>query len=124
MDCESQQLMISKLSDGELPAEESAALFIHLGTCPACREFYGQLHRLTRVLDRERDAVIPAPPVTAQRGYPHRTRMWTTMVRVPLVIVALLVGSLLFSLYFSFRKSTGSEMVYLVTLPQIVVHGN
>jgi predicted anti-sigma-YlaC factor YlaD len=127
MNCESHQLMISKLSDGELPPEECALIFTHLGICASCREFYAQLQRLQRALSRERETGIPAGtlPTTIRRERSLRRRhLWTRTVRVPLLVAALVAGSFLLSLYFSLTRHAGTETVFLMTLPQVVVHPN
>ncbi len=50
MRCRSAAALISHAMDRRLPPEDSAALYVHLAICPACRRYRGQLALLRRVL--------------------------------------------------------------------------
>jgi predicted anti-sigma-YlaC factor YlaD len=51
MNCEYYQLNISKLLDQELDEENSAVLFLHMGSCAECRSFFRVMLRIESAME-------------------------------------------------------------------------
>jgi Putative zinc-finger len=49
-DCESYEMSLSALADGELPAEDLLPTLDHLAECPSCQAFYRDLRALAAAL--------------------------------------------------------------------------
>lgn len=131
MNCESHELQISRLTDGESSVEESAEIFGHLGGCMSCREFFFQLQRLNGSLERSSKAKIPT---TFEKSVQTTTKMsnnsqsmWGRKVAVRFPIAILVVFVLFFGIFFLIQselKLPNREMVYLVNLPEVVISSN
>lgn len=108
-DCESYEMSLSALADGELPAEDLLPTLDHLAECPSCQAFYRDLRALAAVLPssdpRRLAASAPgeapeeiwrrietaAAPALSRTG---RARPWAMRLAAALVLVAGLWGAL------------------------------
>ena len=131
MNCELCQNQISRLMDGELPIEESAEMFDHLGKCETCRKFYYQLRSLNLSLGQLRQANVPLPTGrevhTATKKSNQFDRFWSKQIPVRFPVLTLLVFALAIGVFFSIQmgfKPRERETVYLTKLPEVVVTAN
>lgn len=60
-DCETYEISISSLADGELPLEDLLPTLDHLAECPSCQAFYRDVRALAAALPA---GSAPAPPPT------------------------------------------------------------
>ena len=105
IDCETCEMSLSALADGELPPEELLPVIDHLAGCPGCQAFYRDLRSLAASLpDPQR---LPAPaeapeeiwqrieraavPASVQAG---RMRPWALRSAAAVLLVAGLWGAL------------------------------
>ena len=104
-DCETYEMSISALADGELPAEELLPTLDHLAECPSCQAFYRDVRALAAALPAGA-APAPAPaeapeevwrrieaaaPALARTG---RARPWALRLAAAVLLVAGLWGAL------------------------------
>jgi len=68
-DCETYEMSISALADGELPAEDLLPTLDHLAECPSCLAFYRDLRALAAALPAA--AAERADPLTAPGEAPE-----------------------------------------------------
>ncbi len=109
-DCETYEMSISALVDGELPKEELLPTLDHLAACPGCQAFYRDLRSLAAALPGEADgatffssasgeapeevwrrieaATAPALPRTG------RSQPWVMRLAAAVLLVASLWGAL------------------------------
>lgn len=95
-DCETCEMSISALTDGELPAEDLLPTLDHLAECPSCRAFYRDLRALAAALPPEevwRRIEVAAAPGLSRTG---RARPWAMRLAAALLLVAGLGGALAF----------------------------
>jgi predicted anti-sigma-YlaC factor YlaD len=138
MSCEYYQKNISKLLDDELPENESAELFNHLGSCGICREFFRKTIRIQSLMD---ELNVPEPmglsnPVTesAVHKSPIRNKILHYRkfreVRIPLSIAAAVVvfvtaGTIALSSFYMRHKpeisDNSARIVYSCTLPTVYI---
>jgi predicted anti-sigma-YlaC factor YlaD len=106
-DCETYEMSLSALADGELPTDELLRAIDHLAECPGCRAFYRDLRALAAALpDPQRlSASVPgeapeeiwrrieaaAAPALAPAG---RIRPWALRLAAAVLLVAGLWGAL------------------------------
>jgi predicted anti-sigma-YlaC factor YlaD len=107
-DCETYEISISALADGELPAEDLLPTLDHLAECASCRAFYRDVRALAAALPADAGLASSVPPeapeeiwhrieaATApaffQRGRPGRAPSWA--LRAAVLLVAGLWGGL------------------------------
>lgn len=102
-DCESYEMSLSALADGELPAEDLLPTLDHLAECPSCQVFYRDLRALAAALPgsdpRRLAASAPAEapeeiwrrieteaaPALSRTG---RARPWAMRLAAALLLVA------------------------------------
>lgn len=144
MKCEEYQGWISQYLDHELQDTKSNELFLHLGTCPDCREFLNSLLLLRDSLRRE--IVIAAPKsldarmknIISKRGFQMaRDRKALSRIvgkRISVSVVAAIFVLVLVATSTAFVASTFfvearivekkvQETIYVVQLPQVEVKG-
>ena len=106
-DCETYEMSISALADGELPREELLPTLDHLAACPACLAFYRDVRSLAAALPDPQQLSAPAPeeapeevwrrievaaaPALSRQG---RLQPWAMRLAAALVLVASLWGAL------------------------------
>ena len=109
-DCETCEISLSALADGELPAEELLPAIDHLAECPGCRAFYRDLRALAAALPARPVAEPPpaeapeevwrrieaatAPAVVPAVGRTGHSRPWALRLAAAVVLVAGLWGAL------------------------------
>ena len=126
MDCTEYQRSISRLRDGELQAEEAAAIFGHLSSCAECRRFYFELQALDGALHRIADRM---PTVSEDRRFSlpasvHARSWWDRRVALRVPVFALLLCAIavsLFALLPGGPFSREPESIYVTQLPTVVV---
>jgi predicted anti-sigma-YlaC factor YlaD len=108
-DCETCEISISALADGELPPEDLLPTLDHLAECPSCQAFYRDLRMLAAALPVAADRTVPSEmseeaseeiwrriegataPAPVRTG---RARPWATRLAAALLLVAGLGGAL------------------------------
>jgi predicted anti-sigma-YlaC factor YlaD len=105
-DCETCEISISALADGELPAEDLLPTLDHLMECPSCQAFYRDVRALSAATGDPRlpaSASGEAPeeiwrrieaaaaPALSQRGH---VRPWAMRLAAAILLVASLWGAL------------------------------
>lgn len=126
MECTEYQRSINRLRDGELTADESAAVFGHLASCTECRRFYFELQALDGALRRIPDRI---PAVSDTRPLPLPAAMqarswWDRRVALRVPVLALLLCATvagLFALLPGGPFSREPESIYVTQLPAVVV---
>ena len=109
-DCETYEMSISALADGELPAEDLLPTLDHLTECASCRAFYRDVRALAAALPAEAELASAVPPeapeeiwhrieaATApafvQRERPGRAPSWALRLAAAVLLVAGLWGAL------------------------------
>lgn len=109
-DCETYEMSISALADGELPAEDLLPTLDHLAECDSCRAFYRDVRALAAALPAEAEPASSVPlaapeeiwhrieaataPASFQRGRPRRAPSWALRLAAAVVLVAGLWGAL------------------------------
>ena len=126
MDCNDYQRLVSRLRDGELPADESTEVFRHLSACGTCREFYHALQVMDNALGRIADTL---PPDSTQRFIalpdPYQTdRWWNQRVALRLPVIGILLCAIVLGLFVLLPQSSffrEPESIYVTKLPTVVV---
>ncbi len=129
MTCNEVQQEISAFMDDALELTQQGGIFLHLGTCPVCRTFFGRLLETRRVL-----GALPQPEVPARldgrvlRSAPRRERprrlaaLWGHRLSVPLPSAAILALALLTATVFSLSLLFRQGEVPVACLPAIDVY--
>ncbi|MGH9942143.1 MAG: anti-sigma factor family protein [Pyrinomonadaceae bacterium] len=97
---------LSAYLDGELAADDRAAVERHLGACPRCRVEYDQLRFASRALTHFTMPEMSAPPfrqaeqpwAALRQSAPHASplgRFWATKIAVPAPAVAALAATII-----------------------------
>ncbi len=127
MNCQDYEILINRMIDGEMSADDSRAVFSHLASCGQCRAFYHQLQLLGVSLDHI-EARLEVPGEASRVGrkaYPENpARWWVRQVSLRVPVFAVLVAALFISLYFSFSSAVRvrpPEVIYVTQLPPITV---
>ncbi|HUI08742.1 MAG TPA: zf-HC2 domain-containing protein [Bacteroidota bacterium] len=134
MTCDEIQAAISAYADGALLTGEEGDMFVHIGTCAACRRFFGS------VLDI-RSTVVAATPVDVPESLDKRvlairpraarplaqrrrwlTEIWMRRLSVPLPSAALVALALISITIFSLSLLLKPSEVPLLTLPTVDVY--
>jgi anti-sigma factor RsiW len=125
MTCTDYQQRISKLHDGELPSEESAEVFQHLGVCGECRRFYFELQALDGAIRRIADAVpasMSAKPPTMR--FPVQHSLWDRRIALRVPVAALLLCIIIAGMVALLPGSSllrEPQAIYVTKLPTVVV---
>ena len=104
-DCESYEMSLSALADGELPTEDLLPTLDHLAECLSCQAFYRDLRALAAALPAARRLAasaeapeeiwrrieVAAVPALSRTG---RSRPWAMRLAAALLLVAGLWGAL------------------------------
>jgi predicted anti-sigma-YlaC factor YlaD len=104
-DCETCEMSISALADGELPAEDLLPTLDHLAECPSCQAFYRDVRALAAALpagvasapargeapEEVWRRIEAAAPVLSRTG---RVRPWAMRLAAAVLLVASLWGTL------------------------------
>lgn len=105
-DCETYEMSISVLADGELPAEDLLPTLDHLAACPSCQAFYRDVRALAAALPADAVAASAsgeAPEEIWRRieaaaapalSRTERARPWAMRLAAALLLVAGLWGAL------------------------------
>lgn len=106
-DCETYEISISALADGELPAEDLLPTLDHLAECASCRAFYRDLRALAAALPADAEtassALQEAPDEVWRRievavapalARPGRAPSWALRLAAAVLLVASIWGAL------------------------------
>jgi anti-sigma factor RsiW len=126
MNCQDTQRLISKLHDGELPAEISAGVFQHLSACTECRDFFFSLQALDRAMDRIADRLPSAVSSLSAlpSAFPRPHTWWNQRVALRLPVLALLICAIAASVFLVLPGGVLSrepQSIYVTKLPTVVV---
>lgn len=141
MSCAEIELKLDLLMDGELPANDDTAVFLHLAQCPECRQYMSTFTQIRGAIRKDAVAVPASLDARVLGGSTAanqlKKQVWQRTIHIPIPLAAAAVVCLIALTAYAFLRdqepqphqtATGNlvdagRVEYLYLLPAVEVVG-